>query len=248
MGNICLNCGTVVTDKFCGRCGQKAEVGRLSWHSLGEEFLHFFTHIEHGFLKTTGQLITRPGKLFKNYLDGKRKAYHKPVSFLLIWITLFLLIYNLALSVTKHQIVTTGALFTYDAEATAIMNKYRSLIEIMILPFIALTGWIIIGRPKLNYVEILTSSFYTISFLFILLCFQLLISLALNLNFRTDFFDISTTAIYASWAFYAAYDFYKKYYIKYLLVRLIAAVAINLVIYFMMVKLIIKLMRQLHIA
>ena len=79
----CLNCGRPLTDNYCAHCGQKAAVKRLSWHSLAEEVFHFFTHIEKGFFKTVGLLITKPGMLFKDYLDGKRKMYHKPVSFLL---------------------------------------------------------------------------------------------------------------------------------------------------------------------
>jgi hypothetical protein len=87
MASTCLNCGTALTDKYCPHCGQKASVERISWHHFLHEVIHFFTHIEKGFFATTILLITRPGLLNKNYLDGKRKAYHKPISFLLIWIS-----------------------------------------------------------------------------------------------------------------------------------------------------------------
>jgi len=80
MSTTCLNCGATVYENFCPRCGQKADVKKLTWNSFIEEVFHFFTHIEKGFLKTTGQLIIHPGKLCKDYLDGKRKAYHKPIS------------------------------------------------------------------------------------------------------------------------------------------------------------------------
>jgi hypothetical protein len=92
MATTCLNCGAEVTSMYCPDCGQKATVDRLTWHHLLEETVHFFTHIEEGFLKTTKELITKPGIVHKNFLDGKRKTYHRPVSFLLIWVAVFLLV------------------------------------------------------------------------------------------------------------------------------------------------------------
>lgn len=70
MATTCLNCGTVLTDKYCPHCGQKATVDRITWHHVGEEITHFFTHIEYGFLRTTKELLTRPGVTQKNYLSA----------------------------------------------------------------------------------------------------------------------------------------------------------------------------------
>lgn len=248
MATTCLNCGTAITDKFCPHCGQKSEVSRLTWHSLGEEIFHFFTHIEKGFFLTVSQLIIYPGRLMKNYLDGKRKEYHKPVGFLLIWITVFLLIYHFSLAATHYTSHTTRSLLTYDAATTEIMNKYRSLVEILILPFIALTGWLLIARKKLNYVEVLAASFYTISFLFILLSVQLTISLLFHLNFRTNTFDIITTSVYGGWALYAAVDFYKQYHIRHLVLKVLIALLLNIFIYFTLVRIIVRLLIWLNIA
>src|SRR5262245_21235530 len=103
----CLNCGEVLHGKYCVNCGQKAEVKKLSWHSFVEEIAHFFTHIEKGFLKTTTTLLIKPGLLLRNYLDGKRKAYHKPVSFLLIWIAIYIIVKQIAVSLTNHPSLNT---------------------------------------------------------------------------------------------------------------------------------------------
>ena len=61
MATTCVNCGTFVIDKFCPHCRQKVEVSRLTWHRLGKEIFHFFTHIEKEFFETALQLIIRPG-------------------------------------------------------------------------------------------------------------------------------------------------------------------------------------------
>ncbi len=248
MSRNCLNCGNPVVDKFCSHCGQKATVHRLNWHALGEEVLHFFTHIEHGFLKTSKELVLHPGRMLKGFLDGKRKTYHKPISFLLIWISAFLLIYLIAKSSTHYTITMSDSFITYGPETTVIMNKYRSLIEILILPFISLTGWLLLGRPKLHYVEMLTASIYTISFLFILLCFQLLLALLIGWNFRTNLFDITTTSVYSAWSIYALWDFFRRYVSRLLILRLLIAIILNVVIYFVLVKIYVRILLELRMA
>jgi hypothetical protein len=145
MAPSCLNCGTPIADKYCPHCGQSATVERISWHHVVEQVLHFFTHIEHGFLATTGLLITKPGFLNKNYLDGKRRSYHKPISFLLIWITIYLLIYYFVNKFTHYENLNTETAFSNDPAVTAMITKYRSLIEILILPVTCLIGWLIIA-------------------------------------------------------------------------------------------------------
>ena len=246
MQQTCLNCGAVLTENYCARCGQKATVKRLSWHSFIEEIFHFFTHIEKGFLKTTIQVIIHPGNVAKNYLDRKRKTYHKPVSFFIIWVAIYLVVYNLGVTISPHPSVTTGALFSFDAESTAVLNKYRSFIEILIIPVIAFIDWLIVARPRLYYIEILSVFFYITSFFYMLLVVQVLCFLLLNLNFRTDLFNMISPFLYISWTAYAAYDFFRKYAIRFLVARLILAIVVGVVSYFSLVSVIIKLLVVLH--
>ena len=136
MSTTCLNCNAEVNENYCSHCGQKVEVKRLTWHILGEEIFHFFTHIEKGFLTTTIQLVTHPGRLCKSYLDGKRKAYHKPVSFLLIWITLYLFTFFLSRHFTHFEYNYADSIVTFDSATLSLILKYRSLIDIRYLtPF-----------------------------------------------------------------------------------------------------------------
>lgn len=241
MAATCLNCGTFLSDKYCPHCGQKSSVSRLSWHTIAEEFLHFFTHIEDGFLKTTGLLIIKPGLLNKNYLDGKRKSYHKPVSFLLIWITIYLLIYYFVNKFTHHVNLNTETVFSNDPAVTAMITRYRSLIEILILPLICLIAWIIIGIPKLNYVEVLHTGFYGFSFLFILLSVHFIIAFIFGINFRTNGFDNSIAIIFTGWSFYAGYDLYKRYNVTWLVPRLLLSMIAGSLCYIYTVRQIAKI-------
>jgi hypothetical protein len=227
MATTCLNCGTALTDKYCPHCGQKSTVDRISWHHIVEEVLHFFTHLEQGFIATTRMLITRPGLLNKSYLDGKRKSFHKPISFLLIWIAIYLIIFNLVNKFTDHPDLNTESFVSNNAAVTAVFTKYRSVIELLIIPVLSFTSWLILARPKLNYFEILSTSFFGTSILFITLSVQFIIAFIFNINFHTNIFDSITAVIYAVWGLYAGYDLFKRYNVTWLVPRLLLAMVVG---------------------
>lgn len=242
MSTTWLNCSALVTENYCSRCGQTTEVKRLTWASLAKETFHFFTHIEKGFLKTTIHLITHPGRLCKNYLDGKRKAYHKPVSFLLIWITIYLFTWYLAEHFTHFENRYTSTLVTYDSSTLNLLQKDRSLIDILILPVSALINWLIVGRPKINYVEVLCISFYIFSFTFIFHITHITISSLSGINYKNNISEYIAVGFLAAWAFYACYDFYKLYKIPFLTPKLIAWIVVAVVTYFYIGKMIVQLL------
>ena len=242
MSTTCLNCNAEVSESYCSHCGQKAEVKRLTWHCLGEEIFHFFTHIEKGFLKTTGQLIVHPGKLCKSYLDGKRKAYHKPVSFLLIWITIYLFTWYLADHFTHFENRYTSTLVTWDASTLNFIQKYRSLIDILVLPVTAFINWLILARPKLNYVEVLCVSFYLFSFTFIFHITHITISSLLGIYYKDNAGEYIAVVFLAIWGFYSCYDFYKLYKIRFLIPKLILWIMVAFLAYIFVSKTIVKLL------
>ena len=196
-------------------------------------------------MKTTGQLIIHPGKLCKSYLDGKRKIYHKPVSFLLIWITLYLFTWYLANHFTHFENKTTSTLVTWDASTLNIIQKYRSLIDILILPVSALINWLIVARPKLNYVEVFCVSFYLFSFTFIFHITHITIFSLLGINYKNNISEYIGTTFLAIWAMYACYDFYKLYKIPSLIPKLIVWIMAAFLAYYFASKTIVKLLTEL---
>jgi hypothetical protein len=90
--SFCKNCGEKVVGSYCSHCGQKTIEQRISFHYISHEVLHFFTHFEKGFLFTSWNMLAKPGKVVTDFVKGKRKIYQPPVSFFLIWITMYLLL------------------------------------------------------------------------------------------------------------------------------------------------------------
>jgi len=75
----CLNCGTVLSDRFCGHCGQdKKEFKRSVW-LVFFQFLETFTDFDNKLWSSLGPLIYKPGFLTKKFLAGKRKSYLNPI-------------------------------------------------------------------------------------------------------------------------------------------------------------------------
>lgn len=89
----CENCNNIVSDRFCGTCGQENIIIDKSFIHL---FIHFFediTHYDNAFWKTLKQLFFNPGILTIQFLQGKRVSYLPPVRLYIFasFITFFLL-------------------------------------------------------------------------------------------------------------------------------------------------------------
>ena len=124
---------------------------------LLEEILHFLTHFERAFLKTTFQLITNPGKMLSRYLAGERKKFHSPVSFLFIWIALQVLFRKWIIHHFHYEWTFIDKL---DEQNKNMFNEYSSLFTLIILPFAAFVHYLVLARPKLNFSEILVIFVY----------------------------------------------------------------------------------------
>ena len=80
----CKNCGTELIDKYCPHCGQKASTKRIELKWLLHELPHAVWHVEKGFLYNVIQLFKRPGYAIIDYIEGKRKNFFHPISYMLI--------------------------------------------------------------------------------------------------------------------------------------------------------------------
>jgi hypothetical protein len=75
----CLNCGNIVSDRFCSHCGQENTETRQSFGHLVTHFFEDITHYDSGFWRTMKYLLFRPALLTKEYLSGRRQAFVAPI-------------------------------------------------------------------------------------------------------------------------------------------------------------------------
>lgn len=88
----CLNCGSPVSGNYCSHCGQATSTGRITFGETFSSFLSAAFSFEGPFMGTVKWLILNPGKVFREYIGGKRKTYYKPVAFYILMTALYIII------------------------------------------------------------------------------------------------------------------------------------------------------------
>ena len=78
----CLNCGTGLIGPHCHACGQRAHVHR-TLGAFFHDLLHGVLHFEGKTWRTLPLLVWQPGKLTREYIDGKRASYVSPIALFL---------------------------------------------------------------------------------------------------------------------------------------------------------------------
>jgi len=79
----CLNCGAVWSGAYCATCGQE-RVGRITLGSFAHEVTGQLVEVDRGLLHTFIAMLRRPGAMIREYLQGRRREYTSPVTFVLI--------------------------------------------------------------------------------------------------------------------------------------------------------------------
>jgi len=104
----CENCGALLQDPYCSQCGQKAADRVVPlWHMLNEA-LEAVIELDMRVLWTLPKFLFLPGRLTKEYINGRRKRYIRP--FRLYLFTTFVLFTVLAFTAGQ------GLQFPFDPQ------------------------------------------------------------------------------------------------------------------------------------
>ncbi|HEU0137721.1 MAG TPA: DUF3667 domain-containing protein [Flavobacterium sp.] len=200
--NICINCNNTFTGLYCNRCGQKVFTNKdKSIKGIAEEAFHFATHFEGKFFTTLQTVISRPGKLSRDYCNGIRQRYYKPMSFFLMLIIIYLLFpymegLNMRLEYYRG-VVLTGDLITQQIDNKLIESgltenelgkifrqKSEKIAKVLLLILIPLTAaalhLLFFRRRKTAYDYMVLATEINI---FVLLVFFLIFPLLLAIAF-----------------------------------------------------------------
>ena len=85
----CPNCATPPAGRYCSHCGQRVVDLRPTLHGLLHEAFHEFSHVDGKVIRTIGLLLFRPGRLTREFFDGKRARSVTPLRLYLLTSVLF---------------------------------------------------------------------------------------------------------------------------------------------------------------
>lgn len=127
----CLNCGAVLLGPHCHRCGQQAHVHR-TLSAFFHDLLHGVLHFEGKIWRTLPMLLWQPGRLTREYIDGRRARYVSPVALFLFVIFLSFAVFQLlggtdALAPTIDSDVRAEMESAYTASGTQLSEARAEL-------------------------------------------------------------------------------------------------------------------------
>ena len=90
----CENCGAALGGRFCSECGQR-RTRRITFRRVLAEAVEHLWSFDSTILRTATGLARSPGRLCREYVDGRRKAYMNPLKYAFLAATVFALVINL---------------------------------------------------------------------------------------------------------------------------------------------------------
>ena len=101
----CLNCSHpfLNKEKFCPECGQANKGDRITFSNFIHEIFNGFFSFDAKFWRTITPLLIRPGKVSRDYIEGKRNRYSNPFRFYFTVSIIFFLIMSISSGIEKFN-------------------------------------------------------------------------------------------------------------------------------------------------
>lgn len=155
--DVCPNCNTPGAGDYCAGCGQSLRIERLTLRTLFEEFARKFLNFERGLLRTIRDLTLRPGQTMRAYVEGQRRTYVNPFTYLVFGMAINL-VANALTGTQGRMMEAYRDQFANDLEGSArrveammtvleVITQYNLYLMLLIaLPFALLLRWFFADR------------------------------------------------------------------------------------------------------
>jgi hypothetical protein len=159
VADACRNCGVpfATGQNFCGNCGQRTNIApRLTMREIGHDLVHAITHADHSIFALVRALLTRPGHVARDYIEGRRKRHFGPFAFLVISV-------GLASAVIFLSGVEWFQPFRHG-RAGDILQRHINLVILVQAPLLALFCALLFRRERRSFAEHLVLAAYASGF------------------------------------------------------------------------------------
>ncbi|WP_040253152.1 DUF3667 domain-containing protein [Psychroserpens mesophilus] len=160
---ICKNCEQDFVGNYCSTCGQNANVRKVNYKYLMDEIPNSIFQIDRGFLFTLKELFTRPGHSIRGFLEGKRKNHFKPLAFIILTSTLYVLSHYFIGNQTFIDDAITGFKSGAKSENNYLLkwiSQNQTYFILILVPFFSLASYFAFIKSKYNYFEHLILNIY----------------------------------------------------------------------------------------
>lgn len=151
----CPNCQHHITETetHCPGCGQKNRLPRLTTYEIAVDIFHSLTDAR-GLLHLIYNLVERPGQVAREFVQGKRRSYFPPFSFLIlvVGVTSLLLGQSQVISQQTGQKMSQIGRF---------MDEHANIIIFLNVPILAFFNRVLFRRVGYNYAEHLVMAAFT---------------------------------------------------------------------------------------
>jgi hypothetical protein len=121
IGTPCANCETPLAGPHCHQCGQLAEDFHKSVWKLIVEAVESLLHLDGRLFHTLPTLLRNPGKLTRDYMEGRRASQVAPFRMFLVILLIAFFVGHAALNASKgheteggHAAATSPRTFEYN--------------------------------------------------------------------------------------------------------------------------------------
>lgn len=164
----CKNCSnTLRTDySYCPDCGAKVIRNRITVKNLWFDIVDRYFNIDNTFLKTFFHLFTKPEIVIEGYLNGIRRKYLNPISYLGISITLsgfIVFLIKKKQELVDFDVFNTGVTSVAQERLLDQIFDYQSLLFILYIPIMAMSAWLCFQKKGYNFSERVVIFMYTLA-------------------------------------------------------------------------------------
>lgn len=247
---VCQNCHTEFHGNYCPQCGQRASTSRITLRTAIEHALSLFTNVESGFLRTCLELCYRPGYLIRDYLNGHRASYSKPLSLLFVLATVqfvvrYLLYWNSGtdlnweINIEDSNSQSLNQLLEYLHQIFLYLSTNAAATTLLNVIFLVFTNYLVYRLTPLGKRLNLAEHFYIMLFVgcqfMILNILQIPYHRLMHLDDELFFYGSGLTFLLAVWDFRQLYSLtwrksLRLYLLSYLLSILLFIVIVILIL------------------
>jgi hypothetical protein len=177
----CKNCDRHFSGDYCSHCGQKV-IGRFTTVFILRLIIDDLFEVNRGLLYTLKELWINPGYTALNYINGQTQRYYGPLKYLIFWTALILILTSFfndfntsepvgSLLFNMHAPFSRESVDDFFTFLMHVFVPYINFVYMGLVPFLALTGYVIYFNRKYNFTEFIILYLYLcgqISFLLVI--------------------------------------------------------------------------------